>query len=259
VSIAKSLIGPSQVEGPRLPLEIFSSLFPKSVMQSMEMQKKKFRHRGLTLIELMVSLLVIGVLVGLFLPAVNYARESARRSTCKNNSRQIGLSTLDFDTLRRRLPSNEGLAWTQQIAFQSGETAIVSIPLSTASEMERERLLNYNPKLFVCPSANIFQVTGHPSAHFGMNLLILGKRTSEIADGTSNTLLIGELKPFFGAPWVLGPTANESFFGSDHQLGSHFTMADGSVHFLAARTESKILAALLSPASGEILHSSLLD
>lgn len=62
------------------------------------------KKNGFTLVELLVVISIIGVLVGLLLPAVQAAREAARRMQCSNNLRQIGLSFHNFESTHKRFP-----------------------------------------------------------------------------------------------------------------------------------------------------------
>src|SRR5579863_4475370 len=69
-------------------------------------------RRGFTLVELLVVITIIGILIALLLPAVQAARESARRIQCENNLKQLSLGMLDFESENKRFPSGGwGYCW----------------------------------------------------------------------------------------------------------------------------------------------------
>ncbi len=67
--------------------------------------KQSSCNRGFTLVELLVAIAIIGILVALLLPAINAAREAARRAQCKNKIKQLALATLTYQEANRRFPT----------------------------------------------------------------------------------------------------------------------------------------------------------
>lgn len=77
------------------------------------------RRRGFTLIELLVVIAIIAILIALLLPAVQQAREAARRTQCKNNLKQLGLAFHNYHDVHRVFPSS----WTRSSRHPSDDSA----------------------------------------------------------------------------------------------------------------------------------------
>jgi prepilin-type N-terminal cleavage/methylation domain-containing protein len=115
------------------------------------------RHGGFTLVELLVVIAIIGILVALLLPAIQAAREAARRSQCLNNLKQIGLAMHMYHDTRQaippsRLPCHHG-TWANAI-WPYLEEGII------AQQWDKEKSYHYQPienvqvqvAVYLCPT-----------------------------------------------------------------------------------------------------------
>jgi prepilin-type N-terminal cleavage/methylation domain-containing protein len=277
-------------------------------------------RRAFTLVELLVVIAIIGVLVALLLPAVQAAREAARRVSCLNNVTQLGLSLHNYEFHHETLPPGvtnpdgpirnepQGIhvSWIVKVLPYLEQNAVYrkfDQSLGAYDNANAEvRALEIRP--LQCPSdgtpftnesrtiargsyVGCHHDTEAPIDKDNHGLLFLNSniRYSQIYDGSSMTLLLGEaLTSPDGLGWVSGtrstlrntsviekpqpnfgpaqPRTDEKEkagslfvggFGSHHPGGLNIGLADGSSRFLTANTEPEILRRIGNRADGELV------
>jgi prepilin-type processing-associated H-X9-DG protein len=130
------------------------------------------RRVGMTLVELLVVVAVLAALVALLLPAVQSAREAARRTSCMNNLRGIGCAIYGYESARRTFPvgclgclagsPRRQIAWNAFIlafAEEPGAAAAFDFAFPFRSEQNRVAAGHVVP-LFLCPSTSRTKRTG---------------------------------------------------------------------------------------------------
>lgn len=302
------------------------------------MLKTNNRKRGFTLIELLVVIAIIAILIALLLPAVQQAREAARRSTCKNGLKQLGLALHNYHDTHRVFPPG-----SMSSGNQFGMHVMILPYIDQGPLYNDSTRLNFNSSygaaansgaeqvripVFFCPShgnekginsanttvtafsthyygvmgakganpvGGTYSVTGTTSGDAGgfatNGILHQNSRKSmrDITDGSSNTLLMGELswdatktgftehqrswiqgsaglagdfesfsaKNVVGAINQVGYTSgtnyfNDVSFGSMHTGGAHFLMGDGAVRFLSENMNVGVYRGAASASGGEV-------
>jgi prepilin-type processing-associated H-X9-DG protein len=324
-----------------------------------------YRHRlGLSLIETIVVVAIIGILVSLLVPAIQYGREAARNTVCQNNLRQIAAAVLSSESANRVIPPLYNSSFlpkprsaVDEFNFHSWRTVILpqleqsnlfaalNLALPTTTK-DNQTAINVALAVFVCPSTSNanptvpgilawndgkipfevigtaarsdyeliggvyvspqksttsldlrgvrFGVWGEPTydSATGVALRYRTARLSDVTDGLSNTLLIGERagRPDYyarGEPPDPYPYRNPAQHGqgdgqaawavsthflwtlyydnqpinywnctgiySFHPGGANVAFADGSVRFLKETTGHAVLTAIGTRAGAEIV------
>jgi prepilin-type N-terminal cleavage/methylation domain-containing protein/prepilin-type processing-associated H-X9-DG protein len=139
--------------------------------------RRSATRRAFTLVELLVVIAIIGVLVALLLPAVQAAREAARRMKCLNNMKQLALGTQNFYSTFQQFPStriNPSVYWGAQLLPYMEQTPLNGIYRFDVNynAIENADAVKYALPFHMCPTAptnprfdlNVPQATGRPYA-----------------------------------------------------------------------------------------------
>ncbi len=120
-------------------------------------------RQAFTLVELLVVIAIIGVLIALLLPAVQAAREAARRSSCANNLKQLGLALQNYHDARKIFPP--GALWNSGSANMPQTTLGPNWIIMIMPFMEEKNTLTlYNTKAYITDGSNyVFRSTVIPA------------------------------------------------------------------------------------------------
>jgi len=209
---------------------------------------------GFTLIELPVVIAIIGVLVGLLLPAVQQAREAARRGSCVNNLKQIGLALHSYQDSRKQLPplalkasaSSTAAAWAWSaviLPFMEYGTLHDTLKVDTntvsqtlADSTIKDQLSTLLPT-FLCPS----DTSPRPTSSRGLAGVSFGRSSYPGVNGRGPRAYARNQKGVFASPWpndLSGAVKPRSF--KDIRDGLSKTMMIGERHVEATGDPSRL-------------------
>jgi type II secretory pathway pseudopilin PulG len=251
---------------------------PASALQSLLHRRGQMSTTAIVFLVLgivfFVMVVVIGVLVALLLPAVQQARTAARSTQSKNNLKQIGLALHNYHDVYSMFPPG-GIYTKNDEPYNAWMTSI--LPFVEQANLYNQ--IDFNQPWTAPKNQPVFQsvipaflnpnigpeaskvVGGFGASHYAGNSQILkkneGTKIFNIVDGTSNTILAGEISGGFMA-WGdpenrrdpangLGPAPNQFGGPAAGRGGANMLLTDGSVRFISENVDLQTLKALASP------------
>jgi hypothetical protein len=211
------------------------------------------------------------IAVGLLLPAVQQAREAARRAQTKNNLKQLITALHNYHDTNRHFPTranydNNGkplLSWRVHILPYINQQALYSrFKLNEPWDSPHNRqLIRLMPPTYANPNLPSGGVTNY-LAVVGTDSVVstTGVNVRQITDGTSRTVVLVEVDANRAVPWTkpvdheIKATDPKAGLGGLRPGGFHVSMADGRVVFVPISVDSKYIQALATKSGGEVVE-----
>ncbi|MBC7352258.1 MAG: DUF1559 domain-containing protein [Thermogutta sp.] len=218
------------------------------------------------------GLALAGTMVGLLLPAVQSAREAARRAQSMNNLKQLALALHNYHDMHRHFPpqaitDKNGkplLSWrVALLPYLECNTLYEQFHLDEPWDSpHNSALIEQMPEVFRNPSAPRIPGIAHYLGVVGKGAFFEEGKTrkfADIRDGTSNTIMLVEVDPDRGVIWTkpedlpFNPDNPLDGLGHAHPGGFNAAFVDGSVRFISANVDPEVFRRLITIADGEVV------
>lgn len=219
------------------------------------------------------------VLIGMLIPAVQQVRTAARRTMTMNNTRQICLASLNYESANMRFPSNlslnnpeagENLSWRVHILpflerqdlydrFNLDEPWDSPTNIALIAEMPE---VFQHIELELQPGYTVFQMPTSPANSETPAILVEGEKGvgfGSISDGSSNTILVMEVSESAAVPWTKPEDWQFDPDNPAHSLGDAFPgvfiagLCDGSTHAIERDVAPEALKPLITRSAGDMV------